>query len=223
MNTACTYKPTDPPSINNFTFGSFSHRSNMAPQSAEDSLLGLPGSPIPPPPPLPSQPPRRIVFRMPDLQNVEDVDMYGPGGHHPVDLGDVVGHRFQIIHKLGNGGFALVWRARELDQDRYVALKILKSGAPDREVKVLKHLKNATGNVRITNLYETFTIRGPNGFHQCLVLELGGPSLGGITLHCKRPPLPFLKAAARNLAEGLAALHAAGVCHGGKCRSPNSY
>jgi serine/threonine-protein kinase SRPK3 len=145
--------------------------------------------------------------------------MYGPGGHHPVNLGVVVGHRFKIIHKLGNGGFALVWLARDLDQDRYVALKILKANAPDREIKVLEHLKNAAGNVRITNLHETFTIRGPNGLHQCLVLDLGGPSLGHVTLYCKRPPVPFLKAAARKLAEGLAALHAAGVCHGGKCRS----
>lgn len=199
----------------------------MTPQNAEDSLKGLPLAPLPPPAPPPPPPssrrPRRIVFRMPVFQNVEDVDMYGPGGYHPINLGDVVGQRFKIIHKLGNGGFALVWLARDLDQDRYVALKILKADAPDREVKVLEHLKNAAENVRITNLHETFTIRGPNGLHQCLVLDLGGPSLGHLTLYCKRPPLPFLKTAARTLAEGLAALHAAGICHGGKCCSPNFY
>ncbi|KAH8686624.1 hypothetical protein GQ44DRAFT_638723, partial [Phaeosphaeriaceae sp. PMI808] len=49
--------------------------------------------------------------------------------------------------------------------DRYVALKILKSDASDNKVKVLEHLKNAAGNFQITNLYETFTIRGPNGFY----------------------------------------------------------
>ena len=157
---------------------------------------------------------------MPDCQNVEDVDIYG---YHPVKPGDVVGHRFKIIHKLGNGGFALVWLARDLDQGRYFALKILKADAPDREVKVLELLRNATGNIRITSLHETFTIRGRNGFHQCLVLDLGGPSLKHVTLYCKRPSLPFLKAAARKLVEGLAALHAAGVCHGGKYRSPDSY
>jgi len=106
---------------------------------------------------------------MPVLENVEDVTMYTPGGHHPIDLGDVVVHRFRIIHKLGNGGFALVWLARDLDQDRNVALKILRADASDREVNFLE----------------------------------------------------YLKAAARNLVEGVAVLHAAGVCHGGKYYSPD--
>jgi serine/threonine-protein kinase SRPK3 len=152
---------------------------------------------------------------MPVFQNVEDVYMYGPSGHHPVNLGDVVGHRFKIMYKLGNGGFALVWLARDLKQDRYVALKILKSDAPDNEVKILEHLKNALGKIQITNLQETFTIHGPNGFHQCLVLDLGGPSLRRVTLYCKRLSLPFLKTATMRLAEGVAALHKGGVCHGG--------
>ena len=199
----------------------------MTSESAEDSLTGLPSAllpPLPPPPPPPSSgSPRPIAFQIPVFENVEDVDMYGPGGYHPVNLGDVVGHRFKIIHKLGNGGFALVWLARDLDQERYVALKILKADARDGEVKVLEHLKNAARNDRITNLYETFTIRGPNGFHRCLVLELGGPSLGHLSVYCKRPSFSFLKAAARELVEGLAALHAAGVCHGGKCRPSNFY
>jgi serine/threonine-protein kinase SRPK3 len=160
---------------------------------------------------------------MPVFDHVEDVNMYRPGGHHPVNLGDVVGHKFKIIHKLGNGGFALVWLARDLHQHGYIALKILRADAPDREIKVLKHLKNAAKNVRITNLHETFTIHGPNGVHQCLVLDPGGPSLKHLTVYCKRPPLPFLKAAARKLANGLAALHSAGVCHGGKLFSPNFY
>lgn len=160
---------------------------------------------------------------MPVFHNVEDVDLYRPGGHHPVNLGDVVGHKFKILHKLGNGGFALVWLARDLDQHRYVALKILRADAEDHETKVLKHLKNAAGNVRITNLHETFTIHGPNGAHQCLVLDLGGPSLKHLSMYSKRPPLPFRKAASRKLAEGVAALHSAGVCHGGKRRLPGNF
>ena len=191
----------------------------MTPRSAEDSLSRLP----PPPPPPSSSSARRTVFQMPVFNNIEDVDMYRPGGHHPVNLGDVVGHKFKIINKLGNGGFALVWLARDLDQHGYVALKILKADAQDREIKVLRHLRKAARNVRITNLHETFLIHGPNGAHQCLVLDLGGPSLKLLSLYCKRPPLPFLKAATRKLAEGVAALHLAGVCHGGKCCSPGFY
>ncbi|KAL6703547.1 hypothetical protein ACN47E_009572 [Coniothyrium glycines] len=178
----------------------------MAPRSAKYSQMELP-----PPPPSSSQ---RIIFQMPVFESVEDVYMYRLGGHHPVDLGDIVGHRFRVIHKLGNGGFALVWLARVLNQDRYVALKILRADASNNEIRILEHLENAAGKIRITNLQETFKIRGPNGLHQCLVLDFGGPSLRWVTLYCKRPPLPFLKAAALKLAEGLAAVHEAGVCHG---------
>jgi serine/threonine-protein kinase SRPK3 len=49
------------------------------------------------------------------------------------------------------------------------------------------------------------------------------PSLKYLSLYYKRPPLPFLKAAAkvREIVESLAAIHSAGVCHGGKRCSPN--
>jgi serine/threonine-protein kinase SRPK3 len=109
-----------------------------------------------------------------------------------------------------------VWLARDLDQHRYVALKVLRADASDREIKVLERLKNAGRSARIAQLHEKFTIRGPNGFHHCLVLDVGGPSLRHVSIYCKRAPMSILKPAARKLAEGLAVLHSAGICHGGK-------
>ena len=38
----------------------------------------------------------------------EDIQGYRPGGHHPVHLGDTLGNRYKVIHKLGHGGFANV-------------------------------------------------------------------------------------------------------------------
>jgi serine/threonine-protein kinase SRPK3 len=98
--------------------------------------------------------------------------MYRPGGHHPINLGDVVRDKFMIIHKLGNGGFAIVWLARNLEKHKYVALKILRADAPDREIKILKQIESAVRSTRIAHLYETFMLSGPNGVHQCLVLDL---------------------------------------------------
>jgi serine/threonine-protein kinase SRPK3 len=175
-------------------------------------------APPPPPPPPPGQATRRTVFRVPTFDYVEDVQTYRPGGHHPVNLGDVIGRRYRVVHKLGYGGFALVWLALDLHHGQNVALKILRSDAPEHETKVLKYLRDAAPRIPITHLHETFTIRGPNGFHQCLVLDLAGPSLHYMAVYYtdQRPALSFLKVAARRLAEGLAGLHAAGVCHGGK-------
>lgn len=47
------------------------------------------------------------------------------GGFHPVHLGDILDHRFEVVHKLGYGGFGLVWLCQELQNNRWRAVKIL--------------------------------------------------------------------------------------------------
>lgn len=44
----------------------------------------------------------------------ENATKYGPGGYHPVSLGDFFNDdRYQIYHKLGYGGFSTVWVAKD--------------------------------------------------------------------------------------------------------------
>lgn len=44
----------------------------------------------------------------------EDIGLYKPGGYHPVSLGDCFRDgRYIIHHKLGWGGFATVWLAKD--------------------------------------------------------------------------------------------------------------
>jgi hypothetical protein len=44
----------------------------------------------------------------------ERLDRYAPGGFHPVVLGDTFcDGRYTIRHKLGHGGFSIVWLARD--------------------------------------------------------------------------------------------------------------
>ena len=46
------------------------------------------------------------------LYNQEKMSRYGPGGFHPVCLGDTFKEgRYKICHKLGWGGFSTVWLA----------------------------------------------------------------------------------------------------------------
>jgi hypothetical protein len=46
--------------------------------------------------------------------DVEPIHRYRPGGYHPIHLGDSLKFgRYQILHKLGWGGYATVWLAKD--------------------------------------------------------------------------------------------------------------
>ncbi len=46
--------------------------------------------------------------------DAEPLHRYRIGGYHPVRLGDVLkAGRYQILHKLGWGGYSTVWAARD--------------------------------------------------------------------------------------------------------------
>jgi hypothetical protein len=71
-----------------------------------------------------------LRYEYPESDDVEKVELYCPGGYHPVSLGDTLkGPQYEIIHKLGYGGFATVWLARDNKEERYVAIKIVRADA----------------------------------------------------------------------------------------------
>ncbi|KAK4554930.1 hypothetical protein LTR86_008078 [Recurvomyces mirabilis] len=162
------------------------------------------------------------------LDTIEDVDEYRLGGYHLVHLGDVYHDRYKVLHKLGAGGFATTWLARDHREERYVALKILKAeeAASEREMRVLEYLSTlksgCVGGEHIRFPLNHFTIKGPNGDHNCLVSEVAGPSLSsiyniygaGFTAGARRLRGDIAKKAIRQLAEAVGFLHSNRFCHG---------
>ena len=46
--------------------------------------------------------------------DAEPLEMYRKGGYHPTHLGDTFKDgRYKVIHKLGWGGYATIWLARD--------------------------------------------------------------------------------------------------------------
>ncbi|KAL2867355.1 uncharacterized protein BJX67DRAFT_381067 [Aspergillus lucknowensis] len=100
------------------------------------------------------------------LVGFEDVSLYQQGGHHPVHIGDCLGEQeeYRVIHKLGSGGYGIVWLCRVLGRHstEYVAVKILAAsdsgqynverridGLPDEKVlDILGHPRKAPIIVR---------------------------------------------------------------------------
>ncbi|XP_037930089.1 SRSF protein kinase 1-like isoform X2 [Teleopsis dalmanni] len=116
----------------------------------------------------------------------EDPSQYCRGGYHPVVIGDIFDNRFRVVRKLGWGHFSTVWLCRDLKDEKYVALKVVKSAphyietAAD-EIRLLEAIRDADPldgkRERIVSLLNHFTVRGVNGIHTCLVFEALGCSL----------------------------------------------
>ncbi|KAG6206995.1 hypothetical protein E4U50_003953 [Claviceps purpurea] len=159
----------------------------------------------------------------------EDLNKYKQFGLHPILLGDVLPKpltcvsdvkkepRYRIMLKLGYGAFATVWLARDLVEKRYVAVKVghgSDNSLPDRECEILSQIRKTGpgkhGYERVIELLDAFVVRGPNGFHQCLVTEVVSPLNHPDTRrHCSGS-----YDVVRQIVEGFAFLHGEGIVHG---------
>jgi serine/threonine protein kinase len=164
------------------------------------------------------------LYMFPSFDDVENIEYYRPGGYHPVRIGDRIGGRYKIIHKLGYGGFRTVWLARDTEKQRYVALKItladFSKDAMEKDLKILKHLAEHVerpGGIFVEIPIEDFWITGPNGKHLCLVSEVAGPSIAHLTrtYNSKIEPQDARRMALQ-ITQCLAFLHSGkvGVVHG---------
>jgi len=160
--------------------------------------------------------------------NVESIRNYGPGGFHPVAIGDVLdrGRRYKVFHKLGHGGFGTVWLCLDVREDKWRAVKILMArDCIDRSskfsdvafVEYFESMGIDRKQLQENNLtvpLDTFWIeKGPNGSHLCIVMPLMGPPIShfsGTYGHCRE----LLKDIAFQVTKTLIFLHSHGICHG---------
>ena len=160
------------------------------------------------------------------LEDIEPIERYQPGGFHPIAIGDTLHNsRYRIVHKLGFGGYATIWLARDQLHGQYVAIKIAAADALDdsKENAIFNHLQaTGTANVHpgkifIPQLLDEFIHTGPNGRHRCLVTIPGSMSL--IEAKDASYYRLFQPQTARviiaQLVQAIAFLHSRDVVHGG--------
>ncbi|KAI1487826.1 kinase-like domain-containing protein [Biscogniauxia mediterranea] len=175
---------------------------------------------------------------MDSVEGVEDVELYNRGGLHPVHLGDTLDGRFEVVHKLGHGGFSTVWLCQDVKQRRrWRAVKIMTAdhSARGNDVRIIEHLTTQSSAApaaapasscesnHVSVPLERFWLEGPNGRHLCLVSEVLGWDVATWSqhLHPLAAETPGLvNDACRQIAKGLRFLHSRGVCHG-DVRPPN--
>lgn len=174
------------------------------------------------------QPTPKFKFNIGFLDDVEDRELYRAGGFHPTDLGDVFScGRYKVIHKLGYGGFATVWLARDQQANSNVALKILAADATKdcRELDIFEFISEdhsssfyEPGRAHIPQLLDHFSFDGPNGRHLCLVLPAFGPSVHQVmkTSETRRLSAATARSVSLQATRALATLHSLGLGHGGE-------
>ncbi|KAH8407634.1 hypothetical protein KR222_008296 [Zaprionus bogoriensis] len=143
---------------------------------------------------------------------------YCKGGYHPVNIGDLFQGRYHVIRKLGWGHFSTVWLCWDLQEKRYVAIKIVKSAqhfaetAKD-EIKILRTVRETDPlnprRQKTVQMFDDFKITGVNGTHICMVFEVLGDNLLKLIRksNYRGIPLENVKSITRQILEGLDYLH----------------
>lgn len=132
-------------------------------------------------------------------------------------LGTTVGGRYRLDAIVGRGGMGAVYRAHDLDLGRDVAVKLFSSDGHDvhdlgRQVSEVRLLASLNHPGLVT-LYDARVEGDGHDDDAYLVMEyVDGPTLQAVLAD---GPLPHAEAAALlgDVADGLAAVHRAGVVH----------
>jgi eukaryotic-like serine/threonine-protein kinase len=121
---------------------------------------------------------------------------------------------FEILERLGRGGMGEVWRARDTRLERDVAMKLLPvafARDPDRIARFEQEARAASA-LNHPNIISVFDVGHENGTWWIVSELVDGESLRQLI---DRGPLPARRVIeiGTQIAEGLAASHAAGVVH----------
>lgn len=109
------------------------------------------------------------------IENAEKLHHYCKGGYHPIAIGNCLHDRYRIVHKLGFGSYSTTWLARDVQQSKYVAVKVGTSDNDGKEVEILAQLTRPTirnedrGKAMILPVLDRYSVSGPNGVHPCFV------------------------------------------------------
>ncbi|MGD8441412.1 MAG: tetratricopeptide repeat protein, partial [Holophagae bacterium] len=139
----------------------------------------------------------------------------GPGGSAGLDIGTVLGDRYRIDQQLGVGGMGAVYKARDLELDRDVALKVIKPEFEADEALIQRFKQEIILAREIThrNVVRTFDLGQAEGIRFISMEYVEGREL--LDVISERGALPPDEAIriVEQICMALDAAHAEGVVH----------
>ncbi len=128
-------------------------------------------------------------------------------------IGETVLH-YRILEKLGAGGRGVVYKARDLHLDRFVAIKVLPPGKiadPDRKRRFVQEAKTASA-LNHPNIITVHDIASDAGRDFIVMEHVEGKALDQL-IGRKGLRIGEALSYAAQIADGLAKAHAAGIVH----------
>jgi serine/threonine-protein kinase len=123
--------------------------------------------------------------------------------------------RYEVLSLLGSGGMGTVYRARDVELDELVALKVLRRELVDSPGMLARFRQEAKLARRVThrNVARTFDI-GEHDGEKFLTMELvDGEALSSVIARRGRLPVAEVLHVVTEVCAGMSAAHSAGVVH----------
>ncbi|RAH58553.1 CDK4/6 [Aspergillus piperis CBS 112811] len=128
----------------------------------------------------------------------ETLPWYSPERYYPVRLGEIFQSRYQVVGKLGYGGYSTIWLCRDLCQrSKYVTLKVFECNSTEaqREISAYNHLNSLdvpdhAGAKLIRRALGSFQIASEKGTFECLIHPPLGMSMHGFRIQLRARVLP---------------------------------
>src|ERR1700744_2581425 len=188
-----------------------SSSANVHLPSDADTIFGFTPDPSPNPNPNPSDSPTVVGISASQVMP----GGFSEAGQHVLTSGQLLAQRYEVMSLLGEGGMGAVYKARDVELSRMVALKVIR---PDlaRNRAILDRFKQElilATQVTHRNVVRIYDLGEADGIKFITMEYVEGEDLAAI-LH-KRGKLPPREAVAliEQVCRALEAAHAVGVIH----------
>lgn len=132
-----------------------------------------------------------------------------------LNIGDILDGRYQILSKIGQGGMATVYRAKDLKLDREIAIKMLKEEySTDKEfIERFKNEARAAARLSHSNIVAAYDIVNSGDMHYIVMELVEGITLRDYIARKGRLSNKETIGIAMQAAEGLGEAHRNGIIH----------
>ncbi|WP_437648880.1 protein kinase domain-containing protein [Sorangium sp. So ce362] len=130
-----------------------------------------------------------------------------------IAAGLVIAEKYKLVRRLGEGSMGVVWAALNLSTSREVALKLIHRPDPELRRRLQREGRNG-GALRHGNVIDVYDMGETEFGEPFLVMQLlAGETLAELLQRRRRLDADVAAAIGRDVARGLAAVHAAHIVH----------